>query len=99
MLSLESQYSLCIVLRNTAWAKVEEILIRFSEQSLNHSITSSNPNDLSTGKKQNSTLTSQPLLQHSSQNHTTDKVSSSSWLRLEDAETETKEPGPEGPCN
>ena len=78
MSCLESQCSLCTFLRNIAWEKLEEILIRFSEQSLNHSITSSGSNDPSIGKKQNRTLTSQPLQPHSELNHTISPVSPSS---------------------
>lgn len=78
MSCLELQCSLCIFLRNIAWEKVEEILIRFSEQSLNHSITSFGPNDPSIGKKQDRTLISQPLQPHSKLNHTINLVSPSS---------------------
>lgn len=59
MSSSESLCSLFIVLGNTA--KVEGILIKFSEQSFNHNITLSRPSDPHMGKNQNSGLTSGPL--------------------------------------
>lgn len=92
MSSSESLCSLFIVLGNTA--KVEGILITFSEQSFNHNITLSRPSDPLHRKETKQRINFCAFVLDSNMSCATNRVSFSA-----DAKSETKDTGLEDQYN